>query len=106
MEAKESEWWSGETVAVVTGGNRGIGLEVCRQLAHKGITVIMTARQPHEQLSVPAQQFLQEAAEAERKNVIFHTLDITQQQSVLEFVDWLKLRVGFVDILVSRNEIS
>ncbi|XP_049935974.1 short-chain dehydrogenase/reductase 2b-like [Nymphaea colorata] len=106
MEAKESEWWSGETVAVVTGGNRGIGLEVCRQLAHKGITVIMTARQPHEQLSVPAQQFLQEAAEAERKNVIFHTLDITQQQSVLEFVDWLKLRVGFVDILVNNAAIQ
>ncbi|KAF3790215.1 hypothetical protein EJ110_NYTH16737 [Nymphaea thermarum] len=104
MEAKGSEWWSGETVAVVTGGNRGIGLEVCRQLADKGLTVIMTARQPQEQLSVPAQQFLQEAAEAKRKNVI-STLDITQQQSVLDFVDWLKLRVGFVDILVSRNEI-
>ncbi|XP_031496603.1 short-chain dehydrogenase/reductase 2b-like isoform X1 [Nymphaea colorata] len=106
MEAKGSEWWSGETVAVVTGGNRGIGLEVCRQLADKGLTVIMTARQPQEQLSVPAQQFLQEAAEAKRKNVIFHTLDITQQQSVLDFVDWLKLRVGLVDILVNNAAIQ
>ncbi|KAF3790213.1 Short-chain dehydrogenase/reductase 2b [Nymphaea thermarum] len=101
QEAKGSEWWSGETVAVVTGGNRGIGLEVCRQLADKGLTVIMTARQPQEQLSVPAQQFLQEAAEAEGKNVIFYTLDIAQQQSVLDFVDWLKLRFVFVDILAN-----
>ncbi|KAF3775630.1 (+)-neomenthol dehydrogenase [Nymphaea thermarum] len=102
QEAQGSEWWSGETVAVVTGGNRGIGLEVCRQLADKGLTVIMTARQPQEH-SIPAQQFLQEAAEAERKNVIFHTLDISQQQSVLDFVDWLKLSFGFVDILLSND---
>uniref|UniRef100_A0A0E0LPY1 Uncharacterized protein n=2 Tax=Oryza punctata TaxID=4537 RepID=A0A0E0LPY1_ORYPU len=33
-----------ERLAVVTGGNRGIGLEVCRQLALQGVTVILTAR--------------------------------------------------------------
>ncbi|CAN6268664.1 unnamed protein product, partial [Urochloa humidicola] len=31
-------------IAVVTGGNKGIGFEVCRQLAGSGITVILTAR--------------------------------------------------------------
>jgi (+)-neomenthol dehydrogenase len=31
-------------VAVVTGGNRGIGLEICKLLAFKGVTVILTAR--------------------------------------------------------------
>ncbi|KAF3788918.1 (+)-neomenthol dehydrogenase [Nymphaea thermarum] len=106
LEGKDAgepaEWWSEETVAVVTGANRGIGLEVCRQLAEKGLTVIMTARKPQAQLSSAAQQFLQEAAEIGRKNVIFHTLDITQQQSVLDFVDWLKLSVGFTDILVNN----
>lgn len=30
-------------VAVVTGGNRGIGKEVCRQLAQDGMLVILTA---------------------------------------------------------------
>ncbi len=30
--------------ALVTGGNRGIGLEVCRQLASKGLHVVLTAR--------------------------------------------------------------
>ncbi|KAL6893850.1 hypothetical protein ACP4OV_007948 [Aristida adscensionis] len=31
-------------IAVVTGGNKGIGLEVCRQLAGEGVTVVLAAR--------------------------------------------------------------
>jgi (+)-neomenthol dehydrogenase len=31
-------------MAVVTRGNRGTGLEICKQLAFKGVTVILTAR--------------------------------------------------------------
>jgi NAD(P)-dependent dehydrogenase (short-subunit alcohol dehydrogenase family) len=36
---------SQEKRAVVTGGNRGLGLEVCRQLAKKGYQVVLTARE-------------------------------------------------------------
>jgi NAD(P)-dependent dehydrogenase (short-subunit alcohol dehydrogenase family) len=32
------------TIALVTGGNRGIGREVCRQLAERGHAVLLTAR--------------------------------------------------------------
>ena len=35
-----------EGVALVTGGARGIGLEVCRQLAAEGMTVHLSARDP------------------------------------------------------------
>ena len=31
-------------IALVTGGNNGIGLEICRQLAQRDITVVLTAR--------------------------------------------------------------
>ena len=34
----------GPLVALVTGGNRGIGLEVCRQLAGRGYTVVLGSR--------------------------------------------------------------
>ncbi|NDJ35951.1 MAG: SDR family NAD(P)-dependent oxidoreductase, partial [Chloroflexi bacterium] len=33
-------------IAVVTGGNRGIGLEVCRQLAALDYTVLLGSRDP------------------------------------------------------------
>jgi NAD(P)-dependent dehydrogenase (short-subunit alcohol dehydrogenase family) len=33
-------------VALVSGGNRGIGLEICRQLAGRGIAVILGASSP------------------------------------------------------------
>lgn len=34
-------------VALVTGGNRGIGFEVCRQLSQKGYQVILSSRDIH-----------------------------------------------------------
>lgn len=35
---------TGLTTALVTGANRGLGLEVCRQLAARGLTVYLSAR--------------------------------------------------------------
>ena len=34
-------------VAVVTGANRGLGLETCKQLARQGYQVLLTSRDPN-----------------------------------------------------------
>ena len=65
-----------DRTALVTGGNRGIGLEACRQLARAGLRVVLTARAPVRG---------EEAAEALRDeglDVIFEELDVTDGGSV------------------------
>jgi (+)-neomenthol dehydrogenase len=81
---------------VVTGGNKGIGLEVCRQLAGNGITVVLTARD--ETRGAAAAEELRELG---LSDVIFHQLDITDASSIARLADFLKTRFGRVDVLVS-----
>jgi carbonyl reductase 1 len=80
---------------VVTGGNRGIGFEICRQLATHGLTVILTSRDAtagSESISV-----LQEGG----LDVVYHQLDIVNDSSINNFVAWLQDNYGGLDILVS-----
>jgi (+)-neomenthol dehydrogenase len=81
---------------VVTGGNKGIGLEVCRQLAGNGVTVVLTARD--ETRGAAAAEKLGELG---LSGVIFHQLDITDASSIARLADFLKIRFGRLDILVS-----
>nr|AFJ66193.1 hypothetical protein 7G9.11 [Boechera stricta] len=85
-------WWTSETVAVVTGANRGIGFEMVRQLAGHGLTVILTSRD--ENVGVEAAKVLQEGG----FNVDFHRLDILDSSSIQDFCKWIKEKYGFIDI--------
>lgn len=43
--AESDRWWTSDTIAVVTGGNKSsIGLEVVRKLSKEGVKVIFTSR--------------------------------------------------------------
>jgi len=84
-------------IAVVTGGNKGIGLEVCRQLTGNGVTVVLTARD--EMRGAAAVKKLRELG---LSNVIFHQLDITDASSIGRLADFLKTRFGRLDILVNN----
>lgn len=57
--------------AVVTGGNKGIGLEICRGLASNGIRVILTARD--EKKGIKAVEQLKACG---LTHVLFHQLDV------------------------------
>jgi NAD(P)-dependent dehydrogenase (short-subunit alcohol dehydrogenase family) len=83
------------TVSLVTGGNRGIGREVCRQLARRGHTVVLTARSAE----AAAAAARVGAAEALR-------LDVTDRASVAAAARWVAERHGKLDVLVNNAAIS
>ncbi|MGM1062462.1 SDR family NAD(P)-dependent oxidoreductase [Saccharothrix sp. Mg75] len=81
----------GMALAVVTGGNRGIGLEVCRQLAARGHEVVLTARDP-----------AKAASAARALGVDHHPLDVTDDASAADLAAHLTRRHGRVDVLVNN----
>ncbi|CAJ2676721.1 (+)-neomenthol dehydrogenase-like [Trifolium pratense] len=93
-------WWSKETIAVVTGGNRGIGFEISRQLADHGVTVILTSRDAS--VGVESIKVLQEGG----LDVHCHELDILDSSSITQFSEWLKENYGGLNILVNNAGVN
>jgi NAD(P)-dependent dehydrogenase (short-subunit alcohol dehydrogenase family) len=83
-------------VAVVTGANRGIGLEVARQLAAGGDTVILTARD---------QAKANDAADGLAGSVVAHRLDVTDAASAGTLADFISEQFGHIDVLVNNAAI-
>src|SRR5215475_13664258 len=80
-------------VALVTGANRGIGLEVCRQLAARGYRVLLAARDF---------QKGDIAAHTVAGNVQALELDVTNAQSVERAKNEAIQKAGRVDVLVNN----
>lgn len=87
-------WWTKDTIAVVTGSNKGIGFEIVKQLAQNGLTVVLTARD--DQKGLAATQKLQ----SEGLNVVFHILDVLGTESISHLASWLKRQYNGFDVLV------
>lgn len=83
-------------VALVTGANRGIGLEISRQLAKKGMTVILTARDENKGAESA------ERLKGEGLDVIFHQLDVTNQDSINELRRFVVGKFGKISVLVNN----
>ncbi|HPF57684.1 MAG TPA: SDR family oxidoreductase [Candidatus Competibacteraceae bacterium] len=83
-------------VAVVTGANRGLGLETARQLAKRDIQVIVTSRNPGKG------EMAMEKLLAEGLDVLFQPLDVTSESSVAELGTFIHSHCGRLDILVNN----
>ena len=69
------------TIALVTGANKGIGLETARQLGARGLTVLAAARD--EERGMEAERVLR----ADGADARFIRLDVTDDTSVQQAAD-------------------
>jgi NAD(P)-dependent dehydrogenase (short-subunit alcohol dehydrogenase family) len=86
-------------IALVTGANRGIGLEVARQLLRAGCTVWLGARDLRR--GADAASLLRENGHVE-----FQELDVTSDASVTEAVANISRQSGRLDILINNAGIA
>ena len=82
-------------VAVVTGANRGIGREVCRQLAARGWTAVLGAR-----------DLAKGRASATEPGMVACELDVDSDDGVRAAAAWVQREYGRCDALVNNAAIA
>ena len=86
----------GQRTVLVTGGNRGLGLEVCRSLGVAGMRVILAARDPKQG---------EQAAHGLRKeglDVHVAELDVSREESIERCARELRYGEVHVDVLINN----
>lgn len=83
-------------VAIVTGADRGIGFEVCRELGMLGCRVVLTS--PDVVKGKIAAEKLRRAG----VNVFYRVLDVMSEKQVLALKQFVLKKFGRVDILVNN----
>jgi len=88
------------TVAVVTGGSRGLGKEIAFGLAEAGAKLAITARR--EQWLTPAAEELRAAGH----ECLAQTCDVSKEDEVERFVGAVVERYGRIDVLFNNAGVS
>ncbi|KGN51659.1 (+)-neomenthol dehydrogenase [Cucumis sativus] len=94
-------WWSKNTVAIVTGANKGIGFALVRKLAQSELTVVLTARD--EVRGLKAVETLRNEGLG---HVLFRRLDVSDPDSIVAFAAWFGSNFQALDILVNNAAVS
>lgn len=84
------------TIALITGANKGIGLETARQLGKRGIHVIIGARDAKRGADAAKQ------LSAEGISAASVALEVTDENSVFAAVKEIERRHGHLDILINN----
>lgn len=93
-----------DKIVLVTGANRGLGLEFTKQLLHKKYRVVASARKPSHELTQLVEQ---------HPNLCeFHTVDVTSRESLktlgtflktLSHLDWVICNAGIMGPAKANN---
>src|SRR5258705_1180053 len=87
-------------IAVVTGGNRGIGREICRQWAEQGFHVILTARDAAK--GREAAKALKQELGPKAGPVEFFRLDVTDAKRIRTLARPVERKHGGCGVLVNN----
>jgi NAD(P)-dependent dehydrogenase (short-subunit alcohol dehydrogenase family) len=90
------EMEAGGTLTLVTGANRGLGLEVCRQLSAAGWEVILTAR------DADKAQAAAEGLARDGLTVLPRQLDVADEASVWRLARELADQIERIDVLINN----
>jgi NAD(P)-dependent dehydrogenase (short-subunit alcohol dehydrogenase family) len=87
-------------VALVTGANKGIGLEIAGKLGTHGFTVLLGARSPERGNRAAA------ALRAKGLTAIALPLDVTDEASIDRAAQWIDGEFGRLDVLVNNAGVA
>ncbi len=83
-------------VVVITGGSRGLGLVMARELAKENAKIAICARDESE-LETAKFDLLEQGA-----NVFTHRCDVTSKAEIQEFIRAVKTHFGQIDVLINN----
>ncbi|MEU9113884.1 SDR family oxidoreductase [Streptomyces sp. NPDC048483] len=83
-------------IVLITGANKGIGLETARQLGERGLTVLVGSRDAGRG-RVAVEELQGEGADAR-----FVQLDVTDEQSIVRAAKWIESEFGHLDVLINN----
>ena len=84
-------------IALVTGANKGIGLQIAKELASHGLTVLLGARDLERGMA---------AAKEVGRGARAVQLDVTDSRSIAAAAEWIGGTYGRLDVLVNNAGIS
>jgi NAD(P)-dependent dehydrogenase (short-subunit alcohol dehydrogenase family) len=87
---------SSPPVAVVTGASRGIGLEICRQLAALGYVVLLGSR------DLRTAELAAKELDPELARVVPVHVEVDNSVNIEQLAEWVRERYGRVDAIVNN----
>jgi NAD(P)-dependent dehydrogenase (short-subunit alcohol dehydrogenase family) len=86
-------------IALVTGANRGLGFETCKQLSQLGLKVILTARD-----QIKGERAAKELTE-QNLDVIFYKLDVSDKENIANIYNAIEKKFSRLDVLINNAAI-
>lgn len=88
-----------KSIAIVTGANRGLGLQAAKNISQEGIPVLMTARDQ----SNGQKTFEKLKTENGLDKIFFHPLDLNSDSSIADLVEHISNEYPDYGIILLNN---